>query len=121
MNLKHMCTIICTALLILIGLFLTCGLGPLGASSASFTRQDQSTCFDLDQPDTIHASANPTLPRTFDLPIPLFAPDSAWNQTATTAEVLPTSDQQILVTYRVLRGDTTDLYPPGPPTRHGRS
>ncbi|HSR32659.1 MAG TPA: endo alpha-1,4 polygalactosaminidase, partial [Anaerolineae bacterium] len=28
---------------------------------------------------------------------------------------MPDSDQQILVTYRVLRGDTTSLHPPGPP------
>jgi hypothetical protein len=51
-----------------------------------------------------------TLERDFALPIPLFAPDSAWNQTATSAAVLPESDQQILVTYRVLRGDITSLY-----------
>ncbi|MFQ5595657.1 MAG: hypothetical protein ACE5HA_16040, partial [Anaerolineae bacterium] len=56
----------------------------------------------------------PMLPRDFTLPTPLFAPDSAWNQTATGAAVLPESDQQILVTYRVLHGDTTSLYPPGP-------
>ncbi len=56
----------------------------------------------------------PMLPRDFVLPIPLFAPDSAWNQTATGAAVLPESDQQILVTYRVLHGDTTSLYPPEP-------
>jgi hypothetical protein len=54
------------------------------------------------------------LPRDFALPIPLFAPDSAWNQSATGAAVLPESDQQILVTYRVLHGDTTSLYPPEP-------
>ncbi|MEE8391300.1 MAG: hypothetical protein V3S14_10975, partial [Anaerolineae bacterium] len=63
----------------------------------------------------IYATIPPTLPRTFTLPTPLFAPDSAWNQTATTAAVLSTSDQQILVTYRVLRGDTTDLHPIGEP------
>ena len=57
----------------------------------------------------------PMLPRDFALPIPLFAPDSAWNQTVAEAAVLPENDQQILVTYRVLRGDTASLYPPGPP------
>lgn len=54
--------------------------------------------------------------RDFTLPIPLFAPDSAWNQTATDAAVLSESDQQILVLYRVLRGDTTSLHPSGPPS-----
>jgi hypothetical protein len=61
----------------------------------------------------IHAADDPILPRTFDLPIPLYAPDSAWNQTADQAGILAESADQILVTYRVLRGDTTDLYPPG--------
>ncbi len=49
--------------------------------------------------------------RDFSLPIPLFAANSAWRQTVTAAEALSTSDQQILVTYRVLRGDTTDQRP----------
>ncbi len=53
--------------------------------------------------------------RNFALPTPLFAPGSAWNQTATDAAVLAESDQQILVMYRVFRGDNTSLYPPGPP------
>ncbi|MDY7076664.1 MAG: hypothetical protein SXV54_07025 [Chloroflexota bacterium] len=56
-------------------------------------------------------ATDPSLPRDFTLPIPLFALDSAWNQTATGADVLPESPQQILVTYRVLRGDTTNLHP----------
>jgi len=59
--------------------------------------------------------ASQTPPRDFTLPLPLFAPGSAWNQTVTTASVLPASDAQILVTYRVLRGDTSELHPPGPP------
>ena len=49
--------------------------------------------------------------RDFSLPLPLFAANSAWRQTAVNASVLPASDQQILVTYRVLRGDTTDQRP----------
>ncbi|MFQ5800007.1 MAG: hypothetical protein ACE5H0_15125, partial [Bacteroidota bacterium] len=58
------------------------------------------------------------LARDFTLPTALFAANSAWNQKAVDAAVLPESDQQILVTYRVLRGDTTTLYPQGelPPT-----
>ncbi|MFQ5422262.1 MAG: hypothetical protein ACE5EY_18095 [Anaerolineae bacterium] len=51
--------------------------------------------------------------RDFALPIPLFAANSAWRQTATGAGVLPGSDQQILVTYRVLRGHTANLIPAG--------
>jgi hypothetical protein len=56
------------------------------------------------------AISGSTLQRDFALPIPLFAPDSAWNQIATGAAVLPDNDQQILVTYRVLRGDITSLH-----------
>jgi hypothetical protein len=51
--------------------------------------------------------------RDFALPMPLFAANSAWNQTATGATVLTSSAQQILVTYRVLRGDVSDQIPAG--------
>ena len=70
------------------------------------------------QPGALYATTSPTLPRTFTLTTPLFAPDSAWNQVITWSAVWPASDQQILVTYRVLRGDTTSLHPTGqaPPT-----
>ena len=54
--------------------------------------------------------------RDFSLPIPLFAANSAWRQTAAAANALPASDQQILVAYRVLRGDTTDQRPVDYPT-----
>lgn len=47
--------------------------------------------------------------RDFALPLPLFAPDSAWNQRADTAAVLPESDRQILSLYRVLLGDISTL------------
>lgn len=50
-----------------------------------------------------------TLLRTFRLPTPLFSKKSAWNQKATDAKVLPESDEQILILYRVLMGDATDL------------
>jgi hypothetical protein len=52
------------------------------------------------------------IPRRFTLPVPLFAPDSAWNQRADEAAVLPESDEQILVLYRVLLGDSTSVQPP---------
>jgi len=51
--------------------------------------------------------------RDFQLPVPLFAVNSAWRQTAAAAAVLPGSDQQILVTYRVLRGHTSEMIPAG--------
>ncbi len=57
------------------------------------------------------APAGTSLLRDFSLPVPLFAPDSPWNQRADGAAVLPESDRQILVTYRVLRGDITDQRP----------
>jgi hypothetical protein len=41
--------------------------------------------------------------------LPLFSPDSAWNQRADNAEVLPESDEQILSLYRVLLGDISSL------------
>lgn len=54
-----------------------------------------------------------TVPRDFALPLPLYAPNSAWNQSATGAAVLPQSDQQILRLYRVLLGDNSSLHPCG--------
>ncbi len=47
--------------------------------------------------------------RDFSLPLPLFSADSAWNQRADNAEVLPESDQQILGLFRVLLGDISSL------------
>ncbi len=83
--------------IILIGLFLTLAVAePIEA-------------------DVWRAADAPALPRDFTLSLPLFEPGSAWNQTAAGAAVIPESDQQILVTYRVLRGDNSDLHPPGPP------
>jgi hypothetical protein len=51
--------------------------------------------------------------RDFTLPIPLFAPNSAWNQKVTNVSTLSASDDQILILYRVLRGDASDLHPTG--------
>ncbi|MFQ5398454.1 MAG: hypothetical protein ACE5E7_02530 [Anaerolineae bacterium] len=53
--------------------------------------------------------AGDPLARDFAFQLPLFAPNSAWNQWATDAAVLPESDQQILVTFRVLLGDISTL------------
>ncbi|NOZ49110.1 MAG: DUF362 domain-containing protein [Chloroflexi bacterium] len=61
-----------------------------------------------------NTATDPLLRRDFTLPVPLFAPDSAWNQTAGGATVLSENDQQVLATYRLLHGDTTWLVPSGP-------
>jgi len=71
---------------------------PLSAATNAESESDSS-------PD----SGGSSLLRDFALPNPLFAPDSAWNQTAVAAAVLPQSDEQILVTFRVLLGDISDL------------
>lgn len=47
--------------------------------------------------------------RDFTLPLPLFSSNSAWNQRADQAKVLPDSDQQILSLFRVLLGDISSL------------
>ena len=51
--------------------------------------------------------------RDFSIPIPLFSAGSAWRQSAASAAVLSNSDEVIKTTYRVLRGDVSDQYPPG--------
>jgi hypothetical protein len=61
---------------------------------------------------TAAQAMDPPLPRDFHLPLPLFDQvGSAWLQDARPAAVTVESDQQVLVTYRVLCGDTTDLFP----------
>jgi cysteinyl-tRNA synthetase len=89
----------------LVGLLLTCSLGLPGSADEILPAPLLSAA----------AASDPLLPRNFALPTPLFARHSAWNQIITLAAVLPESSQQILVTYRVLRGDTTDLHPSGEP------
>lgn len=53
----------------------------------------------------------PSLIRSFAFSQSPFASDSAFNHIATQERILPKSGEQILVTYRVLRGDTTTLSP----------
>ncbi|MFH1356187.1 MAG: hypothetical protein ABII18_03550 [bacterium] len=50
-----------------------------------------------------------SLTRTFSFTLPLFATTNGWNQTATNATVLDSSDDQILYTFRVLLGDVSDM------------
>ena len=138
MNRYHRHPAVCLILTFLVGLILTCGLGPpdagdeispATATATSALQQVQSTSRkpagfggfgggnllsvhfpgQPAQPGVVHAASDPALPRDFTLPTPLFAPGSAWNQTATGAAILPDSDQQILVTYRVLLGDDSSL------------
>ena len=59
------------------------------------------------------AAAQPAYPRDFSFSLPLYSPGSAWQQKAVTAPVLSSSDRQILQMYRELRGDNSDLMPPG--------
>ena len=102
MNRKYLRAVICLALVLLAGLFLNCGPGSSDEGEKALP------------PVVAAVSISQTLTRTFTLPMPLFAPGSAWTQSADTAAVLPNSEDQILVTYRVLLDDTSDLYPPGP-------
>lgn len=60
-------------------------------------------------PGTSEAVSEELRLRDFVLPLPLFAPDSAWNQRVTDAAVLPESDEQMLALYRVLLGDDSTL------------
>ncbi len=57
--------------------------------------------------------AGAALLRDFALPLPLFAPASAWRQSARGVAVAADSDAKILHLYRVLRGDTRTLRPRG--------
>jgi hypothetical protein len=71
------------------------------------TPSDESILNDDDPPPP--APEDTSLLRDFTLPIPLFSPDSAWNQRADDADVLPESDAQILSLFRVLLGDISSL------------
>ena len=110
---------LCLMPIMLAGLLLSCGFGLSGADDGISPATHQAELTRLSSTEASSqvqgAASDPELPRDFTLPTPLFASRGAWNQTATYAAVLSTSDQQILVTYRVLRGDTSSLNPPGPP------
>jgi hypothetical protein len=80
---------------------------PTAPAASGEAQPGEKQAADTTPPQT--TASDPMLPRDFTLPVPLFAPDSAWNQTAVGAAVLPDSDQQILVTYRVLLGDISSL------------
>lgn len=64
--------------------------------------------FDDDEPPPILGEDQLFL-RDFLFELPLFSPDSAWNQRADNAAVLPESDAQILSLYRVMLGDISTL------------
>lgn len=103
-------------LVLLIVALLSCALAGLVIAEAQVARPALVKARDsADGTSPVYATSSPTLPRTFTFTTPLFAPDSAWNQAIYHTTVLPTSEQQILVTYRVLRGDTSSLHPTGQP------
>jgi hypothetical protein len=52
---------------------------------------------------------NTSLTRDFSFTLPLFTATNGWNQTATNADILANSDDQILYTFRVLLGDLSDM------------
>lgn len=106
-------------ILLLLTLFVSCTLSDRSELAAE-SRADE--VFDLGGVETAVSTTPTYLPivqkpgmglRNFALPVPLFSSTSAWRQTAVDANVLPTSAQQILVTYRVLRGHTSELEPAG--------
>jgi len=105
-------------------------LGILAAISCNFISgvQDDDEDFFADEPEAGTTESLPTggddfedeepIPeiesdqlflREFSFELPLFAPDSAWNQRVDKAAVLPGSDAQILSLYRVLLGDIRTL------------
>lgn len=47
--------------------------------------------------------------RDFTLPLPLFSTESAWNQSVSGAAVLASSEEQILTSYRMVRGDVSSI------------
>ena len=69
--------------------------------------EEESDMFDDDEPAPVIETGS--FQREFRFDLPLFAPNSAWNQHADGVAVLPESDEQILSLYRVLLGDTSSL------------
>lgn len=117
MHRKHMHAIVYVMPVILTGLLLNCGVGPSRSDDeilpATLRAEHQEEALPLATTAVSSTwgptASDPALPRDFALPSPPFAPGSAWNQAATHAAVSPTSDQQMLVTYRVLLGDDSSL------------
>jgi hypothetical protein len=68
---------------------------------------NESDLFDDEPPPLLEDDL--LFPRDFSFELPLFSPDSAWNQHADNVAVLPESDAQILSLYRVLLGDISSL------------
>lgn len=58
--------------------------------------EDESDIDDFDDDPLPIITNNDLFLRDFSLPLPLFSMESAWNQRADQAKVLPESDQQIL-------------------------
>ena len=82
-------------------------------SESSETESDYSSS-DYDDTDDDDDGPPPSVDagsfqRDFTFDLPLFSPDSAWNQRADEAAALPESDAQILSFYRIMLGDTSSL------------
>jgi hypothetical protein len=77
----------------------------------SYSEEDETEEYDEDDgdDDDIVPVIEGTFPRDFKFSLPLFSLESAWNQRADSAAVLPESDEQILNLYRVLLGDISSL------------
>jgi len=94
---------ILSLILMLIGVSLACSLATNNAP-ASEEGNDQVTPGEIEAPTA-------GILRDFGFVLPLFSAQSAWNQSVVGAARVPENDQQILTTYRVLHGDTSNLHP----------
>jgi hypothetical protein len=74
---------------------------------SAFDDDDDNETYDDDPPPVLEE--NLLFFRDFSFQLPLFSPQSAWNQRVDDAAVLPESDDQILSLYRVLLGDIRTL------------
>jgi len=63
------------------------------------------------QKETKASTKKQTLLRDFKIKTPLFASNSPWNQKASDVAVLPNSNEQIVLLFRVLLGDKSTLEP----------
>ena len=101
--------------IVLIILAAACNLPSASDESGGEDWDSSSDAESLPEEDEVSppAPVDTSLLRDFALPLPLFAPDSAWNQRADEAAVLPESDAQILSFFRMMLGDHSSLKPEG--------
>ena len=105
-TLKRMMLFIVTAVLIMVMV----GCAFLDGVTDNYDySSDEEEDYMYDEDDDEVPSITDPIFRDFRFTLPIFSPDSPWNQDIGGAAVLPESDKQILVTYRVLLGDISDL------------